>query len=69
VFTDFIQAPVPTQVIHKGVPTAGLLAHLMAAKFADHLPLYFQEKIFLSCRAVHPPFDLGAVSGQLRRAT
>jgi transposase len=29
----------------KGIPTAGLLAHVMVAKFADHLPLYRQEKI------------------------
>ncbi|MNF36715.1 Transposase IS66 family protein [compost metagenome] len=43
------QAPVPAQVIDKGIPTAGLLAHVMVAKFADHLPLYRQEKIF--CRA------------------
>jgi transposase len=41
-----IQAPVPAQVIDKGIPTAGLLAHVMVAKFADHLPLYRQEKIF-----------------------
>lgn len=41
-----IQAPVPAQVIDKGIPTASLLAHVMVAKFADHLPLYRQEKIF-----------------------
>ena len=41
-----IQAPVPAQVIDKGIPTAGLLAHVMVAKFSDHLPLYRQEKIF-----------------------
>lgn len=41
-----IQAPLPAHVIDKGVPTAGLLAHIMVAKFADHLPLYRQEKIF-----------------------
>ncbi|WP_434603924.1 IS66 family transposase [Pseudomonas sp. R1-7] len=41
-----IQAPVPAQVIDKGIPTAGLLPHVMVAKFADHLPLYRQEKIF-----------------------
>lgn len=41
-----IQAPVPAQIIDKGIPTAGLLAHVMVAKFADHLPLYRQEKIF-----------------------
>ena len=41
-----IQAPVPAQVIDKGIPTAGLLAQVMIAKYADHLPLYRQEKIF-----------------------
>ena len=40
------QAPVSAQVIDKGLPTAGLLAHVLIAKFADHLPLYRQEKIF-----------------------
>jgi transposase len=42
------QAPVPAQVIDKGIPTAGLLAHVLVAKFADHLPLHWQEKIFVS---------------------
>jgi transposase len=41
-----IPAPVPAQLIDKGIPTAGLFAHVMVAKFADHLPLYPQEKIF-----------------------
>lgn len=41
-----IQAPVPAQVIDKGIPTAGLLAQVMIAKYADHLPLYRQEQIF-----------------------
>jgi transposase len=41
-----IQLPVPAHVIDKGTPTAGLLAQVMVAKFADHLPLYRQEKIF-----------------------
>lgn len=41
-----IQAPVPPQVIDKGIPTAGLLAQVMVAKFTDHLPLYRQERIF-----------------------
>lgn len=41
-----IQAPVPAHVIDKGIPTAGLLAHLLVAKFMDHLPLYRQEHIF-----------------------
>jgi transposase len=41
-----VQAPVPAHVIDKGIPTVGLLAQVMIAKFADHLPLYRQEKIF-----------------------
>lgn len=45
-YETLIQAPVPAQVIDKGIPTAGLLAHVMVAKFADHLPLYRKEKIF-----------------------
>ena len=41
-----IQAPIPAQVIDKGVPTSGLLAQVLVAKYADHLPLYRQEGIF-----------------------
>ena len=41
-----VQAPVPAQVIDKGIPTAGLLAQVLVAKYADHLPLYRQESIF-----------------------
>ncbi|WP_424713238.1 IS66 family transposase, partial [Klebsiella pneumoniae] len=41
-----IQAPVPPQVIDKGIPTAGLLAQVLVAKYADHLPLYRQERMF-----------------------
>ena len=41
-----IQAPVPAQVIDKGVATAGLLAQVLVAKYADHQPLYRQEGIF-----------------------
>lgn len=41
-----VQAPVPPQIIDKGIPTAGLLAHVLVAKYADHLPLYRQQGIF-----------------------
>jgi len=41
-----VQAPVPAQVIDKGLPSAGLLAQVLVAKYADHLPLYRQEGIF-----------------------
>ena len=36
----------PPQVIDKGIPTAGLLAQVLVAKYADHLPLYRQERMF-----------------------
>lgn len=41
-----VQAPVPAHVINKGLPTAGLLAQVLVAKYLDHLPLYRQEAIF-----------------------
>ena len=36
----------PAQIIDKGIPTAGLLAQVLVAKYADHVPLYRQEGIF-----------------------
>ncbi|EDT37526.1 IS66 family transposase [Burkholderia ambifaria] len=41
-----IQAPVAPHVIDKGIPTTGLLAQVLVAKYGDHLPLYRQERIF-----------------------
>jgi transposase len=40
------QAPVPAQIIDKGIPTSGLLTQVLVAKYSDHLPLYRQETIF-----------------------
>jgi transposase len=41
-----VQAPVAPHIIDKGIPTPGLLAQVLVAKFLDHLPLYRQEYIF-----------------------
>jgi transposase len=41
-----IRAPVPPHVIDKGIPTAGLLAQVLIAKYLGHAPLYRQEAIF-----------------------
>ena len=41
-----VQAPVAPHVIDKGIPTAGLLAQVLVAKYADHTPLYRQEEIY-----------------------
>ena len=30
------QAPMPAQIIDKGIPIAGLLAQVLVAKYADH---------------------------------
>lgn len=39
-------APPPKQIIEKGIATAGLLAHILTAKFCDALPFYRQEGQF-----------------------
>ena len=40
------QAPAPAHLIESGLPTEGMLAHVMVSKFADHLPLYRQAQIY-----------------------
>lgn len=37
-------APLPARVVPGGLPAAGLIAHLIVAKYVDHLPLYRLEK-------------------------
>jgi transposase len=39
-----ITADKPPQPIEKGIPGPGLLAHIVAAKYARHMPLYRQEE-------------------------
>lgn len=41
-----VQAAAPTRPIERGLPTAGLLAQVISAKYADHAPLYRQEGIY-----------------------
>lgn len=48
------QAPVAPHIIDKGIATAGLLAHVLVAKYADHLPLYRQETIYARAGAPIP---------------
>ena len=40
------QAPAPAHLIPGGLPTEGMLAHVLVSKFADHLPLYRLSRIF-----------------------
>ena len=58
-----IQAPVPPQVINKGIPTAGLLAQVLVAKYSDYLPLYRQERIFGRAGLTIPRSTLAAWVG------
>jgi transposase len=39
-------APLPARLVERGLPGAGLLTHVLVSKYADHLPLYRQAKIF-----------------------
>jgi transposase len=41
-----VQAPAPTRPIERGLAGPALLAHVMVAKFPDHLPLYRQSVIY-----------------------
>src|SRR3982751_1063831 len=41
-----VQAPAPERPITGGMATEALLAHVLVAKFCDHLPLYRQAQIF-----------------------
>ena len=41
-----VQAPMPSLPIERGRPGSGLLAHVLVAKYADHLPLYRQSGIY-----------------------
>jgi len=40
------QVPAFSRPIERGLPGAGLLAHVLVSKYADHLPLYRQSEIY-----------------------
>ncbi len=40
-----VQAALPSRPIERGRPGAGLLAHALVSKYADHCPLYRQSQI------------------------
>ena len=59
-----IQAPVPAQIIDKGIPTSNLLADVLVAKYGDHLPLYRLEDIYARAGAPLPRSTLAQWVGQ-----
>jgi transposase len=40
-----VQMPAPARLIEGGIPTEALVAHVLVARYADHLPLYRQAQI------------------------
>jgi transposase len=54
-------APLPPQGLEKSVAGAGLVAHVVASKYADHLPLFRQEGMFARHGADLPRSTLGDV--------
>ena len=44
--TRIVQEPAPHRPMDKGLAGPGLLAHVLVAKYADHLPLYRQSEIY-----------------------
>src|SRR6266568_3243923 len=41
-----VEAPAPPQAVEKSLAGEGLLAHVVVAKYVDHLPLHRLEGIF-----------------------
>jgi transposase len=58
-----VQEPVEPQIIDKGVPTAGLVAHTLVAHFVDHLPYYRLEQINARSGVHTPRSTLASWSG------
>ena len=40
-----VQAPAPARLIEGGIPTEAMIAHVLVARYADHLPLCRQAQI------------------------
>ena len=58
-----VQEPVAAQIIDKGMPAAGLIAHTMVSRFVDHIPYYRQAKINARSGVHTPRSTLAAWSG------
>ena len=41
-----VQALAPAHLVEGGLPTEGLLAHILVSKFCDHTPLYRRAGIY-----------------------
>ncbi len=41
-----VQVPAPARIVEGGIPTEALIAQVLVAKYADHMPLYRQAQIY-----------------------
>jgi transposase len=62
------RADKPAQPIEKSTAGASVLAQVIVSKFADHLPLHRQEKIFEAPRSGDLAQDDGRLDGAMRRS-
>jgi transposase len=58
-----VQEPVAPQVVDRGQPTAGLVAHTLVSRFVDHVPYYRQEQINARSGVHTPRSTLASWSG------
>jgi transposase len=58
-------APMPAQPIDRGLAAPGLLAHVLASKYLDHLPLHRQEQIYARDGVALPRSTMAGWLGQL----
>ena len=57
---------VPTEIIDGGIPSAGLIAHTLIGRFADHLPFHLCCRISGYHRADLQP-NLGQIQSAVRQ--
>ena len=43
---SIVQAQAPSRLVIRALAGAGLMAHVLVSKYADHTPLYRQNQIF-----------------------
>lgn len=43
---SMVQSPMPALPVERGLPSPALVAHVLVAKYCDHLPLYRQSRIY-----------------------
>jgi len=58
-----VQEPTAPQIIERGVPSAGLVAHTLVSRFVDHIPYYRQAQINARSGVHTPRSTLAAWSG------